>query len=154
MAHQGHLLLRRIAAALALSLTLAGTCAPAVAGDRVVKLTLDGRPVDRAGGVARLRNGVVYADVVDLVKSFDGLLTFQGNAVEVSIGTTVARFTVGSRTVTIDQGAITMPGQTFKFDGDVYVPLSVFITDVAHAKVRIDASQSHADIFVNSNPLS
>ncbi|HEX3469386.1 MAG TPA: stalk domain-containing protein [Candidatus Elarobacter sp.] len=154
MAHQGHLLLKRFAAALALSLTLAGSCAPALAADRVVKLTLDGRPVDRAGGVARLRNGVVYADVVDLVKSFNGLLTFQGNAVEVSIGTTVARFTVGSRTAMVDQGAITMPGQTFSYSGDIYVPLSVFITQVAHAKLRVDASQSHADIFVNSNPLS
>jgi hypothetical protein len=147
-------LVTRFAAALVLALAFAGTSGPALAGDRIVKLTLDGRPVDRAGGVARMRNGVVYADLVDLVKSFDGLLTFQGNAVEVSIGTTVARFTIGSRTVMIDQGAVTMPGQTFSYNGDIYVPLEVFITQVAHAKLRVDASRSHADIYVNSNPLS
>jgi hypothetical protein len=144
----------RFAAAVFLALALAGSSSPAFAADRTVKLTLDGRPVDRAGGVALVRNGVVYADLVDLVKSFNGLLTFQGNAVEVSIGTTVARFTVGSRTVMIDQGAITMPGQTFQLNGDIYVPLATFIEQVAHAKLRVDANKSHADIFVNSNPLS
>ncbi len=147
-------LMTRFAAAVVLALVFAGAGVPAYAGDRVVKLTLDGRPVDRAGGVARLRNGVIYADLVDLVKSFNGLLTFQGNAVEVSIGTTVARFTIGSRTVMIDQGAVTMPGQTFSYNGDVYVPLEIFITRVAQAKLRVDASRSHADIYVNSNPLS
>lgn len=144
----------RFTAAFVLALALAGSSIPAFAADRAVKLTLDGRPVDRAGGVALVRNGVVYADLVDLVKSFDGLLTFQGNAVEVSIGTTVARFTVGSRTMMIDQGAIAMPGQTFKLNGDVYVPLNTFVVQVAHAKLRVDPTQSHADIFVNSNPLS
>jgi hypothetical protein len=144
----------RLAVALLLALALAGSSSPVFAADRVVKLSLDGRPVDRAGGVALVRHGVVYADLVDLVKSFDGLLTFQGNAVEVSIGTTVARFTIGSRTVMIDQGAITMPGQTLKLNGDIYVPLSTFVVDLAHAKLRVDATQTHADIFVNSNPLS
>jgi hypothetical protein len=144
----------RLAAAFALALALLGTTVPAFGADRAVKLTLDGRPVDRAGGVAFVRNGVVYADLVDLVKSFDGLLTFQGNAVEVSIGTTVARFTVGSHTVMIGQGAVTMPGQTLRLKGDIYVPLATFVEQVAHAKLRVDPAQSHADIFVNSNPLS
>jgi len=144
----------RFPAAIILALILAGSSFPAFAADRAVKLTLDGRPVDRAGGVALVRNGVVYADLVDLVKSFNGLLTFQGNAVEVSIGTTVARFTIGSRTMMIDQGAVTMPGQTFQLNGDVYVPLGTFINQVAHAKLRVDPNKSHADIFVNSDPLS
>jgi len=144
----------RLAAALVLALTLAGASCPASAADRVVKLSLDGRPVDRAGGVAFVHNGVVYADLIDLVKSFNGLLTFQGNAVEVSIGTTVARFTIGSHTVMIDQGSLAMPGQTLSRNGDVYVPLATFVNDVAHAKLRVDSSQKHADIFVNSNPLS
>ena len=85
----------RFPAAIILALILAGSSFPAFAADRAVKLTLDGRPVDRAGGVALVRNGVVYADVVALVKSFDGLLTFQGNAVVVSIGNSGGTFTVG-----------------------------------------------------------
>jgi len=40
----------RLAAAFILALALAGSTIPAFAADRAVKLTLDGRPVDRAGG--------------------------------------------------------------------------------------------------------
>ena len=145
--------MKRFAASL-LALGLLAYAGPASAADRAIKLRLDGRPVDRAGGVALLHNGVVYADVVALVKSFNGLLTFQGHAVQVSIGTTTARFTVGSRTMTIDQGAITLPGQTFLRNGDIYVPLVPFVTQLAHAKVRVDQAAGRADIIVNSDPLS
>ena len=144
--------MKRLSAALLASLMLAAA-GPALAADSPVKLRLDGRPVDRAGGVAVIHNGVVYADVVDLVKSFNGLLTFQGSAVQVSIGTTSARFTVGSRTVTINDGALTMPGQTFQRNGDIYVPLATFVTQVAHAQVRIDRARKTADILVNASPL-
>jgi hypothetical protein len=136
-------------AALALALLPLATV-PASAADRAVKLTLDGRPVDRAGGVAVLHNGVVYANVVPLVKSFDGLLTFQGTAVVVTINGVTGRFTEGSRTALINDGAVTMPGQTFKRDGDLYVPLDTFITQIAKAKVRTNPARTRADIFVNS----
>jgi hypothetical protein len=142
---------RRLAATVLLTLTLA---APAPAADRNVKLTLDGRPVDRAGGIAVLHNGVIYADVVDLVKAFDGLLTFQGPATVVTINGVTARFTLGSRTATIGDGAITMPGQTFRRNGDVYVPLEIFITRVANAKVKTSPDRTRADILVNANPVS
>jgi len=136
--------------ALAIGIALLAPTMSALAADRDVKLTLDGRLVDRAGGVALVRNGVVYADVVPLVKSFDGLLTFQGNAVVVSIHGVTGRFTDGSRTALINDGAVTMRGQTFKRNGDWYVPLVTFITQVAKAKVRVNAAQTQADIVVNS----
>jgi hypothetical protein len=142
--------MKSFTAALALAVTLLAAL-PGLAADRDVKLTLDGRPVDRAGGVAMLRNGVVYADVVPLVKSFDGLLTFQGNAVVVSIHGVTGRFTVGSRTALINQGAVTMPGQVFMRNGDFYVPLDTFITRVAQAKVRVNPAQTQADIYVNAS---
>ena len=144
---------RRVLAALALAASLLAAAAPPVlAADRDVKLTLDGRPVDRAGGVALVRNGVVYADVVPLVKSFDGLLTFQGNAVVVSIGNSVATFTVGSRTAKIDQGSVVMRGPVFKRNGDIYVPLDTFITRLAKAKLAVNPAQTQADITVNASP--
>ena len=143
--------MKRLLAALAAALVLL-SAAPASAADRTVKLTLDGRPVDKAGGIAVLRNGVVYADVVPLVKSFDGLLTFQGNAVVVTINGVTGRFTDGSRTALINDGAVTMPGQTFKRDGDWYVPLETFITRVARAKVRMNPARTQADISVNASP--
>ena len=145
--------MKRAIAALALIAALVPCgIAPAAAADRTVALTLDGRPVDRAGGVAVLRNGVVYADVVDLVKVFDGLLTFQGPAVVVTINGVTARFTRGSRTALINDGAVTMPGQPFTRNGDVFVPLDLFVTRIAQAKVRTAPDRTRADIFVNVNP--
>jgi uncharacterized Zn-binding protein involved in type VI secretion len=138
-------------AALVLAVSLA---VPAAAADHNVKLTLDGRPVDRQGGVAVLHNGVVYADVVDLVKSFNGLLTFQGAATVVSIGQSTATFTAGSRTMKINGGSVTMRGPVFVRNGDPYVPLEAFITRLANAKLRISADRTKADISVNANPLS
>ncbi|HEY0383991.1 MAG TPA: hypothetical protein VGC72_17490 [Candidatus Elarobacter sp.] len=142
--------MKRLLTALALGIALLAPTTSALAADRDVKLTLDGRPVDRAGGVAVLRNGVVYADVVPLIKSFDGLLTFQGNAVVVTIHGITGRFTEGSRTALINQGAVTMRGQTFKRNGDWYVPLETFITQIAKAKLHVNAAQTQADISVNS----
>jgi Copper amine oxidase N-terminal domain len=142
--------MKRLAAALALAAALPFAATPALAADRIVKLTLDGRPVDRTGDVALLHGGVIYADVVKLVKSFDGLLTFQGPAVVVSIGGTNATFTAGSRTAKIGDGAVTMRGAAFLRNGDLYVPLDTFITRVAGAKLRVDPGQTHADIAVNS----
>jgi hypothetical protein len=144
-----------VALALAASLPIGFAPVPALATDRIVTLTLDGRPVDRTAGTsALLHGGVIYADVVRLVKSFDGLLTFQGNAVVVSIGTTTATFTAGSRTAKIGQGAVTMRGAAFMRDGDLYVPLDTFVTRVAGARLSVNPAQTRADIVVNANPSS
>jgi hypothetical protein len=147
--------MKRLAAVLIIAASLFGAVAPAYATDRVVALTLDGRPVDaKAGEVALLHGGVIYANVVKLVKSFDGLLTFQGNAVVVSIGSNTATFTAGSRTAKINQGSVTMRGATFVRNGDVYVPLDTFVTRVAGAKLHVNPAMSKADIYVNLNPVS
>ncbi|HTJ24546.1 MAG TPA: stalk domain-containing protein [Candidatus Limnocylindria bacterium] len=143
--------MRRLLAALLLAVCLG---APALAKDSPVVVTLDGRPVDRHGGVAVARLGVVYGDVVDLVQAFDGVLTFHRNAVLVTIKGTTARFTVGSRTALIDQGSVVTSGAAFRRNGDIYVPLTFFVTRVAGAQVRIDKALAHARIYVNANPLS
>ena len=137
----------RAAAVLLLAASLA---APAGAAERIVKMTMDGRPVDRHGGIAVLRNGVVYADVVDLVKTFDGLLTFQGPATVVTIGPATATFTIGSRTMKINDGAVTMRGPVFVRHGDPYVPLDAFIAHVTTARLAINPSRTTADISVDS----
>ena len=143
--------MRRLAAALLLMLAFG---APALAADKTVKLTLDGRPVDRRGGIAVAHRGVVYADVVDLVKAFNGLLTFHGKTVLLTVDGTTAEFTAGSRTARLGEDAVTMRGQAFRRNGDLYVPLEFFVTRVAHARVRIDPALAHANIYVNANPLS
>ena len=146
-------MMRSLAAALALACaTLLVPPTAGLAADTHVKLTLDGRPVDRNGATAMKRNGVIYGDVVDLVKSFNGLLTFQGNAVVVTINSVTGRFTEGSRTALINGGAVTMPGQTLRVNGDFYVPLDVFVTRIAKAKLTTNAAKTQADIAVNANP--
>jgi len=141
----------RLVATLVLVLTM---LAPAGASDTTVRLTLDGRPVDRMGGSAVLHAGIVYGDVVDLVKSFDGVLTFQGPALVVTVNGTTATFTAGSRTAKIGLGSIVMRGPAFLRNGDLFVPLETFITRVANAKLRVSPDKMRADIYVNANPLS
>lgn len=145
----------RALAGLALAAFLAGTsgAAPALAKDRVVRLLLDGRPLDRPGAqVALLHGGVVYGDVVDLVKAFSGLLTFHGKAVWVTVGDTYAIYTAGSRTARVDRYSVDLPGRCFMRNGDLYVPLSAFV-QVAKAKLRVNPAHTQADIIVNANPL-
>jgi hypothetical protein len=142
---------RRILAAAAFALALAPLPA---AADTVVKLTLDGRPVDRSGGSAVLHNGIVYADVVDLVRSFNGILTFQGKALVVTVNGVTATFTDGSRTAKVADGSVVMRGPAFERNRDLFVPLEMFITRVANARVRISPDKTRADISVNANPLS
>jgi len=141
--------MKRLVAALAAVLL---TVAPALAKDQLVKLTMDGRPVDRRGGIALLHDGVVYADSVDLVKTFDGLVTFAGTSERIEIKGHVGTFTAGMRGATVDQDHVMLPGAPFLRNGDLYVPLEFFITRIASASVRFGPGR--ADIRVNSNPLS
>jgi hypothetical protein len=126
--------------------------APALAKDQLVKLTLDGRPVDRVGGIALLHDGLVYADSVDLVKTFDGLVVFAGTSERIEIRGHVGTFTAGMRGATVDQVRVLLPGAPFVRNGDLYVPLEFFITRIASAHVRF--TPGRADIRVNANPLS
>ncbi len=146
--------MKKLVAGLTLSLALIAALMPARATDSTVTLTLDGRAVDSRGASAMKHGGVVYGNVVNLVKSFDGLLTFQGNAVVVTIHGVTGRFTEGSRTALINQGAVTMAGRAFKYNGDFYVPLETFVTRIAKAKLRLNPKQTQADIVVNANSPS
>ena len=141
-----------LALAAALALTMG---APArAADDSLVKLTLDGRPVDRSSGSGVLHSGIVYGDVEDLVRSFDGILTFQRDTITVTINGVTAKFTQGSSAVTLGTASVVMPGPIITRDGENFVPLEFFITRVCAAKVRISPDKTSANIYVNSNPLS
>lgn len=128
---------------------------PANAADKIVTLTLDGRPIDKRGGIAVLRGGIVYADAIDLVKTFDGLVSLHkdGSAVITIRGNTGA-FAPGSRAATINKTRVPLPGAPFMRGGDLYVPLDAFITKIAGAKVHVTPSRTSADITVNFSPPS
>jgi hypothetical protein len=141
--------MKRLAAALAAVLL---TSAPALAKDHLVTLTMDGRPVDRVRGIALLHDGVVYADSIDLVKTFEGLVTFGGNSERIVIKNHIGTFTSGTHNAVVDGKRVVLPGAPFMRAGDLYVPLEFFIARIASARVRFAPGQ--ADIRVNLNPLS
>jgi len=145
---------RRAGLALAMALSVTMTAPVCAADDPIVKLTLDGRPVDRSSGSAVLHNGIVYGDVEDLVRSFDGILTFQRDTITVTINSVTAKFTQGSSTVTLGAASVVMPGPVITRDGENFVPLEFFITRVCAARVRVSPDKTSANIYVNSNPLS
>ncbi len=125
------------------------------AADTPVSLTLDGRPVDRHGGAAVLRSGVVCADIIDLTRSFDGLITLQrSGAATVTIGPNTGTFQPGSVHATVNERVIGLPVAPFRRHGDLFVPLDAFITRIAGAAVHIDRAAGRADIRVHDAPPS
>jgi hypothetical protein len=123
--------------------------ARASAADSFIELTLDCRPVDRHGGVAVERRGLVFADAIDLTKSFDGFVTVRrGGGATITIGPNTGTFTPGSPRATINEKAVVLPGAPFTRNGDLFVPLEAFITRIAGAKVHFNPTRRHADIRV------
>jgi len=138
----------------ALALLILASALPVSAADSAVSLTLDGRPVDKHGGIAVLRAGTVFVDAVDMTKSFDGLISMaRGGAATITIRGNTGAFVPGSPTAVVN-GKKLLIAAPFMRNGDLFVPLNFFITQVAKAKVTIDAAKKHANILVNANPIS
>jgi hypothetical protein len=150
LAHEGYAALTRIVATALL--TLAATV-PALPADRVVTLTLDGRPFQNPQRVAVARDGIVYANLTALVKAFNGLMSYRNPGMTVTINGTTAIVTPGSRTMKVMDGSVVLPGDVFRRNGDLYVPLDAFVRRVARGTVRHPSSTS-AEIVFDADPLS
>jgi len=138
----------------ALALLLFASSLPAFAADTAVSLTLDGRPVDKHGGIAVMRGGTIFVDAVDMTKSFDGLINMvRGGGATIEIRGNTGAFVPGSKTAVVNGQKLVIPAP-FMRNGDLFVPLEFFITRVAKARVRVDAAHKHADILVNASPMS
>ncbi|MBV8151318.1 MAG: hypothetical protein JOY59_07160 [Candidatus Eremiobacteraeota bacterium] len=128
---------------------LISICAAAVAqaADRPVVLTLDGRPFARDRSAAVAHGGVLFVDVVDATKAFNGLLLLQtpGRARLETQGK-IALFVVGTRRATFNGAPLTLPGAPFRRAGRMYVPLATVAKLTGARLVRIDAG--HADLRV------
>ena len=147
--------MKRRMIALAACLALVG--APVLAADSVVRVTLDGRPIDKdQRSVAVLRDGVVFADVSNLNASFSGLLTYgkDNRSVKILIGRRVGAFSIGSTTMMAGPTSVKLPGAPFRYNGEIFVPLAAFVKYVAGAKLHTSADLSRADIIVNANPMA
>ncbi|MFN2460796.1 MAG: hypothetical protein ABR591_08945 [Candidatus Velthaea sp.] len=136
------------------ALAVLASALPAKAADRPVTLTLDGRPVDRHGGIAVMRGDVVFADASD-AKSFNGLISLRRDgSATITIGANTGTFVPAMPRARINSRSVLLPGAPFLRNGDLYVPLNAFIARMANARVRIDRRRARADIVVNANPLS
>jgi len=146
---------RFVAAALACYLSVAVPF-PAAASDVPYGVRLDGRRLDVAGQSGLLHDGVVYVDVVRIVKGFDGLLTFApGGVVRVTIGIRTLDFRVGRRTAVLDgKMEVHFRGAPFVLRGVTYVPLGP-VAKLGTARLRIDPARHLAYLVsLNSQALT
>jgi hypothetical protein len=145
------LAITRLIAVLAALVVCAGPVA-AAAADAPVELTVDGRPVGSAT-VALQHNGVVFAEIGSLTRTFQGSLHAQGTSTSVHLpGGYAGTFTAGSAVMHYGGGAYTMKGAAFLHDGKLYVPLNAFVVKLARQRLFVDLSQTHANILVSANP--
>jgi len=123
-----------------------------VARDRLLSVELDGRPLDANSPSGLLHQGKAFANVVRIVKSFSGLLTFGKNdsLVRVTIGAHTADFTVGSRRGAVDGQATTFSATPFVLNGDTYVPLDV-VARLAGATLSVN-TRRHVAQLVSAPP--
>ncbi|GAC1551570.1 MAG: hypothetical protein NVS3B16_26290 [Vulcanimicrobiaceae bacterium] len=135
---------------LAIGLLYALLASPAFAADRPLALTIEGRPVARSGTVAMLRGNVAYADIIELVRSYGGLVTFKGRTATATIHARTASFVAGRATALLDGSRVSLPRAPFTGGGTMYVPLVFFVTRVAGGSVRVDAAKATARIAVGA----
>ena len=134
---------------IALALLLCSTAVPVFAADSTVTLTLDGRPIDKHGGIAVMHSGTVFVDAIDMTKTFNGLVSLRaGGSATITIQGSTGAFVPGS-TVAVVNGVKARIPAPFMRGGDLFVPLNIFITRLTRAKVRIDVARMRADILVN-----
>ncbi len=121
----------------------------ALAANTSVKLTLDGRPVAGNGVVALNHNGVVYADMILLNKTFSGLMSIKGKTYSTVVRGHSVAFTVNSPIGVVQGRKVRLSGSPFLLNNSLYVPLAAFGRGIG-VQIRIDASRTNADIVTPS----
>lgn len=126
---------------------------PAIAADRSLAITIDGRPVSRNGTVAVLRRNVAYADLIELVRSYGGVVSISPAGASVTVRSRNATFVSGSASVSVDKTLDSMPERAFTANGTLFVPLQYFVTRIVGGTVRIDARAATARIALAPDAL-
>ena len=139
----------RVTVALVAALVLSAIATPARAAGDPLALTVDGRPLSHAGSVAQTRHGVAYVDLVEIVRTFDGLLSIHKADTVATIGHHEATFRANDARVKLDGATVRMPAAAFRSGGDLYVPLTFLVRGLLPgATVRIDRAHHRATIHV------
>ncbi len=121
----------------------------ALAANTTVKLTLDGRPVAASGVVALNHNGVVFADMILLNKTFSGLMSIKGKTYSTVVRGHSVVFTANSQVAVFQGRKLRVPGAPFLLNNSLYVPLAAFARGIG-VQVRIDPSHKNAEIVTPS----
>ena len=135
-----------IVCALILTATLGTT---ALAANTTVKLTLDGRPVAASGVAALNHDGVVFADMILLNKTFSGLMSIKGRTYSTVVRGNSVAFTANSRVAVFQGRKLRLPAAPFLLNNSLYVPLAAFGRAIG-VPIRIDRSHTTADIVTPS----
>ncbi len=140
-----------LARIVALALLVSATMLPHAtrAADSSLALTIDGRPISKNPHTALIRGGLPFVDLIDIVRTFNGLITIGAGHVGASVGKHEARFAVGDASATIDGAPVAMPAAAFRANGDLFVPLQFFLTElVPSATLRVDRTAGSANVHV------
>ena len=129
-----------------------GLASPALAADRPLDLTIDGRPISRTGSVALFHRNVAFVNLIELVRSFGGLVTLSKSGAAVTLRSHSATFVSDRATATVDAVPMTMPAAAFTAGGVLYVPLEFFVNRIAGGTVRVDAGAATARIAPGADP--
>ena len=121
----------------------------ALAANTTVKLTLDGRPVAANGVVALNHNGVVFADMILLNKTFSGLMSIKGKTYSTVVRGHSVVFTANSQVAVFQGRKLRLPAAPFLHNNSLYLPLAAFGRAIG-VPVRIDPSHATADIVTPS----
>lgn len=131
---------------------LAGSLgAPALAADRPLTVTIEGRPVTSGSSMARVRDGVAYARLTELVRTYNGIASTTNGATTVTVRSRRATFVPGSGFVVLGGTRMRLAHPAFTDGGVLYVPLAFFVKRVGGGRIAIDPSMSSADISIARN---
>jgi hypothetical protein len=96
------------------------------------------------------RGGVVYIDVSRATRIFDGLVTYSGDAIRLSVQHSVGDFRVGRTAARLSGVAVTLPGAPFREYRTIYVPISTVVVRLAGARLHLDRQAHLAQILVGT----
>ena len=119
------------------------------AADVPYTLQLNNRGIEPSPTPGALeRRGVVYIDVTRATRIFDGLVTFSGDALRLSLQHNVGDFRVGRTTARLAGTQVTLAGAPFREYGTIYLPITTVVVRLAGARLHLDRHAHVAQILV------